>query len=289
MSCENVSFPIDINQVNNIQFCKTKCNLECNYHTSTCNATNKETYLSLSYDVTQIPPAIFNGNSLDVKEVRIYSPSLHTYESTRVDAEIVVIHHGFNTRLAICIPVRINDKETSLLDEIIDQCSSVVPNTDESNTLRLSDYTIDNFIDYNIPFLHYSGKVPFDCGSIYDIIVLGNRSQYVSVTAAGLEVLRKIIDPVTYHVQTGKTQFFNKTGIVKKTSKLYTRCYDRKKLPGALKQKLSDEESKGKEAFSNFESIVEDQTGVHIQYLLFALLGLYGSYYFIKEVSKSNR
>ena len=209
MNCENLSFPMNIKQSNKNGSCKMKCNLEVDYHTSKCVASNKGTYLSLSYDIIAVPPVKFNDVSVDVHEVRIYAPSLHRYHSSKEKGEMVILHKGNDMNLAICIPIKIDEDNESLLNEIVEKCASFLPNEDETSELNLSDYTLARFVPMNSPFVHYTGKIPFDCNVQYNVAVFGNRKQYISITSDNLKTLQTLIDSQDYDVKQDITYFVN--------------------------------------------------------------------------------
>lgn len=281
MKCE-ATFPINVKSSNQLGSCKVKCDLQCDYYNSVCVATNKETYISLSYEERAVPPVTFNGTSLYINEVRIYSPSLHKFENVTTDGEICIIHKGFQKNLVICIPIRKNGSDENLLNEIVEQSSTVIPNNNETSDLNLSDYNLSNFVPLNTPFIHYQCKVPFDCGPMYDVVVFGNRTDYVPIGDTHLEILQKLIRPEeSYTPNDSMTYFVNEKGTVAKTGNKYSICYFKKDLPSSIVSKYDEHK---KEGFVNMDSIIIDDNSMHLGYILLFILASYGMYLYISEV-----
>ena len=46
---------------------------------------------------------------MEVHEIRIYTPSLHTYDGVRAEAEMIIVHSGFGKNLLVCIPMKSSD------------------------------------------------------------------------------------------------------------------------------------------------------------------------------------
>ena len=108
MSCPNATAPIDIGKDNIAGKCDLKCEFSFHYNNSSCIATNRGDYISLAYDYSSSPPVVYNSASYDVKEVRIYSPSLHSFNGSKADGEFIIIHNtssGANP-LFVCIPIK---------------------------------------------------------------------------------------------------------------------------------------------------------------------------------------
>ena len=92
MSCPNATAPIDISLSKITGKCDYKCSFSFQYNNSSCIATNRGDYLSLSYDKSSSPPVLYNTAGYDVQEVRIYIPSLHSYNDSKTDGELIIVH-----------------------------------------------------------------------------------------------------------------------------------------------------------------------------------------------------
>ena len=165
MSCSNATAPIDISKENVIGKCDLKCELSYHYNDSSCVATNRGDYISLAYDTSSSPPVTYNSSSYDVKEVRIYSPSLHSFNGTKADGEFIIIHNTYAgaNPLLICIPIKSsNSGETSskYLSNIIKTVATNAPTIDEQTTVTISNFNLNAFVPKK-PFFSYTATEPY--------------------------------------------------------------------------------------------------------------------------------
>lgn len=280
MSCDNLSFPINIKQTNNQGTCQENCTFECDYHTSSCVATNKGTYLLLSYDTQHIPPVIYNNISLDVKEVRIYSPSLHTYEGNEEDGEMIILHKGPETNIAVCIPIKKNNDDDSSLNELIEQCGSIIPNKGEISNITMNDYNLNNLVPMNSPFIKYKCHIPFDCSVMYNAVVFGNKFEYIPINDTNLKTLNNMIRKELYTIHENVKYSVNTSGVEKRIGNTYVRCFKKNNIPNNLPSLTNN-----KEGFVNMNSIIEDKTSIHIGVIVLSFAALYGFVSFVKNIT----
>ena len=92
MSCPNATAPIDISMSKITGKCDLKCSYSFNYNNSSCVATNRGDYISILYDKSTAPPVLYNATGYDVQEIRLYAPSLHSYNDSKTDGELIIIH-----------------------------------------------------------------------------------------------------------------------------------------------------------------------------------------------------
>ena len=204
MSCKNVNFPINVLIKNKLGECSKSCNLEFLYKPSSCVCTNKEYYLSFTYDKQQYPPVLFNNKYYDVTEIRLYTPSLNLYENNYSDGELLIIHKGVkdkNDNFLICLPIKINDSETSIMNDIIDRATTFVTNVDDVADLNVN-FNLNSFVPIS-PFVYFKGKVPFDCTQDYNICIFGNKKHYISVSSDKINSLKLIIKNQNYFINDG--------------------------------------------------------------------------------------
>jgi len=218
MTCQNNNSPIDIN-INNISGkCDYKCNYNFYYNNSTTQATNRGDYISLTYDYKNSPQVIFNSNSYNVKEIRIYYPSLHSYSSIKTDGEMIIIHSSnFNPKqLLVCVPIIISNstsKATEILDEIINTMSSNAVKEGETTSINISDFNLNDFVPKK-PYYYYSGLELYQpCSSDTDYIVFDNSGQVINITSASYDKMKTFIKSNSYIISSIKTSYYyNETG-----------------------------------------------------------------------------
>jgi hypothetical protein len=153
--------------------------------------------------------------------VRIFSPSLHTYDGVQAQAEMIVEHTsktGSMSGLLVCIPISNTAARTNasvMLEEIIKNAPKL-PNVAES--LTLSNFNMNSIIP-SAPYYTYSGPLPYDAcapDTIYQYVVFHPSSNgALAIDDTYVEMLRETIFFSNISSVTASTQtpiFFNPKG-----------------------------------------------------------------------------
>jgi carbonic anhydrase len=231
MSCPDATAPIDISKDNVAGKCDLKCELSFHYNDSSCIATNRGDYISLSYDSSSSPPVKYNSYSYDVKEVRIYSPSLHSFNKTKADGEFIIVHNSSSgaNPLLICIPIKSSnsgEESSKNLANIVSSVATKAPAENEQTTINISRFNLNAFVPRK-PFFSYTATEPYQPCS-------ANQVEYIvfpSATAIGaaervISALRQIITENGYDIKPSPGLFFNEKGPTKGTGsgEIYIDC-----------------------------------------------------------------
>lgn len=171
------------------------CNLKCNYsysyaNSSSCVATNYDTFLKFTYDNTNVPPVTFNNAVYTIQYIMLNAPSIHNFNGSAVSAEITIVHIAVNGngKLMVCIPIIIHadqSKGTDIITELIEFSSRLVPNNGNTSELKLSNYSLNDIIPKKSYYYYKSA----DLG---DWIVFGKENA-IHVTNDTIDVLKRII------------------------------------------------------------------------------------------------
>jgi carbonic anhydrase len=217
MSCPTATAPIDISLSKITGKCEYKCSFSFQYNNSSCIVTNRGDYLSLSYDKSSSPPVLYNTTGYDVQELRIYTPSLHSYNGTKTDGELIVVHTsntGANS-LLVCIPIKNNNTSSIsalLFKNAIDTTANSAPNDGESTTVNIPTYNLTTLIPKK-PFFSYSATEPYQpCSEKVDYIVYAPLNGALDIMSDTLTKLQSIIRSNPYDIKTGPSLFFNEKG-----------------------------------------------------------------------------
>ena len=231
-NCNNSTAPINISSASVKAECSSKCNYIHDYPKSKCLVHNKGGYLSIEHSSTQIPPVKYNSDEMEVVEIRIYTPSLHTYSGKQEAGEIIINHRGINSNsnMFVCIPIKKSDESstsTQLLQSIIKFTSSSAPNDGESVNVNLTNFTLSEFIPKSA-YYSYEGNLLYSpCTGNNNYIVFHPSNGYVALNSEYLSKLDKLITKHTYSTKTGPLLFFNKTGtdVTKSKGGIYIDCF----------------------------------------------------------------
>jgi carbonic anhydrase len=225
--CDKANSPIDINDTSVSGTCNQKCYYIFNYNDSTCKVERNDSFLKFDYDSSTRTPAKLSGIDLNVGEVRIYCPSLHTFDGKRTAAEIVVGHGGNGTALLVCIPVTVsteNSEGSVLLNQVISQTSRLAPNSGDTAVLTTSGFNLNKLIPRS-EFYFYEGTLPFEpCTGNYGIIVFKKNSFATMMPKTALQ-LSKLVTPSNITTKPGTTFYASsKSASTTEDDEIYISC-----------------------------------------------------------------
>lgn len=217
MSCPNSNAPIDIG----IQKISGKCDLKCAYNfkypNSSCTATNRGDYISIAYDSTSSSPVTYNAVGYNVQEIRLYTPSLHTFNGTHAVAELIIIHvsNKGTKPLLVCVPITEGSASSdgnTILTNIVNAMASTAPAEGESANVSMDNFTMDSFVPKK-PYYSYTAIQPYQpCVGDVDLIVFTPLMAKCNISTASLNKLSAIISANDYTIKTGPLLFFNEKG-----------------------------------------------------------------------------
>jgi carbonic anhydrase len=226
MSC---SAPIDISTQNASGKCDLKCAFSYKYAYNSAVATNRKNYISLLIDKQSgVLPVTFNTTKYYVSEVRVFQPSLHSYNGSKKDAELIIVHQSENSDnypLLVCIPITGTAYDASeSLEKIIETVSSNAPG--ESNKTTIKSFSIGDWLpDKSTPFYTYEATLPYQpcAGTVVNYVVYTTP---VSIRVAKLKILKQIVKENNYSVQEGVDYYVNDSGANSTTdeSEIYIDC-----------------------------------------------------------------
>jgi carbonic anhydrase len=145
--------------------------------------------------------SFYNAGTYTPSEIRIYKPSLHTYNGAPADAELLIVHSiaSSNSKvgsdgLIVSVPITMGGNKRSGLNSIIESA-----NTLSAGTLALnSSAPISSAIDVNEfvpskPFYVYNGTLPYEsCGGNYYYAVFSDPISIATpinnVTPSGIKI-----------------------------------------------------------------------------------------------------
>lgn len=225
--CDKANSPIDLNDTNVSGICNQKCYYIFNYNDSTCKVERNDSFLKFDYDSSTNSPAKLSGIDLNVGEVRIYCPSLHTFDGKRTVAEVVIGHGGNGTALLVCIPVTTSTESSEgsiLLNQIVSQTKRLAPNNGDTAVLTTSGFNLNKLIPRS-EFYYYEGTLPFEpCTGNYGIIVF-KKNSFATMMPKTAEQLSKLISPSNITTKPG-TSFFigSKSASTTEDDEIYISC-----------------------------------------------------------------
>jgi hypothetical protein len=177
MSC---SAPIDIPTKTNVNSISGtfNCIYDANMLASSAVSLSKDlSHLSIkctSNNKSKV--SFYNAGIYTPYEIRIYKPSLHTYNGVPADAELLIMHSSVSSNssigsdgLIVSVPISVGGKKNAGVNAIIQSANTLNAGTVAIN----SSVPISSAVDANDfipskPFYVYNGTLPYDsCGGNY--------------------------------------------------------------------------------------------------------------------------
>ena len=225
----DVYSPIDISDTHSIGKCIDKCDYSFNYKNSSIPISNKGEYLRIQYDDTSNTetPVSFNSKTYKVSDIRIYSPSLHTYNGVKAQGEIVIIHTPVagGKQLFVSIPIRldnISNPGSTVLTSILQNALANIPeNGNETKIDNVKNFNL-NMIVPKKTYYYYEGVNFLEppCSISIDVICYLPYSANIGVSNDIILRLQQIItnsniSPKEYSANDTPKLYFNEQGALK--------------------------------------------------------------------------
>jgi carbonic anhydrase len=164
--CSTSTAPIDIDTSTPLKLpqCTLKCEYKFNYKDSYCIAKNEGGYITLSYDAVSSENVIYNLTKYTVKEIRIYKKSLHKFNGSATDGEMIIVHTASGKLdLLVCVPIVIGTSTnvaTEKLKTIFENISINANRIGQTSTITDLKYNLNSFIPKK-PFYMYTATEPW--------------------------------------------------------------------------------------------------------------------------------
>jgi carbonic anhydrase len=174
----NVYSPINISQRHSYGKCVDKCDFSFKYDNSSIKLTNKGTYLNITCDDTNNSPVTYNTRKYKVSDIRIYAPSLHTYNGAHMPCEILIIHTPVlgGNQLFVSIPViktsgSVNIGSTIFNAVIKNALANIPAEGNESRVDNIKNFNLNAFVPKK-EYYYYTGVnfLEQPCSTTIDVI-----------------------------------------------------------------------------------------------------------------------
>ena len=197
-TCKIATAPINISSGVN-EPCEKMCDLQYNYGNASCTVTNKSTYLDIvCYDGTNTVDFGITGVVQPVG-VRLYKPSLNSYDGFKADAELIITHTGGGRNLYICIPV--NSSEAS--GPSAKWFAQVIPfyptSKNAGKNINVENFTLNDVIPQGGFFIYEGGTFDWGC-SANDVMIVFNKNKAITMKSKNYKTLVNLIGKASYNV-----------------------------------------------------------------------------------------
>ena len=193
--------------------CNTKCAYSFDYKECGLTAINAGSQITYGIDpAPSVPPVLYNNNQYLPSNIYIQFPSIHKYDGSTVDAELVVKHSPVNggNQLSVFIPI-IKSTDTSsasiLVSQMITDVAAKAPNNGNkiAHVSGVENFSLNTIVP-RAPFYSYSK-------SGQDVIVVGLSSAIPLSSSILDNKLKKITRPLPSQPNDTSTKvYYNASG-----------------------------------------------------------------------------
>ena len=248
------SSPVNISSTDpSIKECNVYCTYQYEYNDSACvvsvnKSDSSGNYLDIKYDLKNngtSSQVIFNGVGYNVTSIRVYQPSLHTYDNQRAPMELIIFHDGgVSDKLVVSIPYQSGTASSDytssktgsqILQNIINDYSKLSPSPSSSSNpqnLNIKNFNLNNFIP-NTRYYYYIGTELPKLGvciqqnsTKYVLFDLSKGGQYISSDA--ISKIQNLIAASAFPVKTNtlykSAKFPNSNSEGAKANDIYIDC-----------------------------------------------------------------
>ena len=212
MSCPTnapINLPSAVNQP-----CSSKCNFEYNYGLARCSVTNQTTYLDIQcFDGNNTIKSDMISGSLLVTGVRLYAPSLNSYDGFQADAELIITHSGGGRTLYVCIPI-VSSEKVGPSAKWFSQVIPFAPTKKGSGAtvgVNVNNFTLNDVIPQAAFTIYENGTFSWNCAQD-NVIILFNKNVAVNMKSRDYSTLSSLIKKASFSKGTPKYLTFNSKG-----------------------------------------------------------------------------
>ena len=222
--------PIDI--VGNVPNCSLKCNFSFNYPSSKILIIrHKKNYIYIDVERIGETPVSFNNEDHSADGMRIYTPSLHTYNGVKADAELIIVHTNINnaSNLLICIPISVNNiinDNSAFLSRVIQEMAKRANSDGAETHLSEERFSLNNLVPRK-PFFSYEGDLPYSPNTINSNFIVYNMDNAIPINDKIFKQMQTmIISQNTFVYPTNDRLFYNSSGptVVGVNEDIYIDC-----------------------------------------------------------------
>jgi len=174
--------------------CKENCTFNFKYNpNSSCILKNKRNYLEIKTDGSN--KITYNNQKIVLVNVRLYTPSLHTFDGKYTDAELILRHVGANgNNIIVSVPIIAKNgiSDSSIFFSKI--ISYIPPVVDNTNTVNVSSWSLNDVMPPSkTPFYHYSGASPYPPCNMKAIVIIFDVDYASTIKPSDLALIKKHI------------------------------------------------------------------------------------------------
>lgn len=210
MSCKISTAPINLS-TNTRESGGSQTDFSYDYGLTNCKLTNKSTYIDIEcYDGVNKTEYEDIGY-LDVTGVKLFRPSLNTFNGEKAEAELIITHIGGGRHLYVCIPITSSESEGASANWF-SQIMNHVPTNSQKVSVNVSNFSLNNVIPKAPFFIFNNGTFNWGCNN-NDVMIIFDKKNAISMKIKDYNLLSRKIKPASYSVNENPEYVrYNKNG-----------------------------------------------------------------------------
>ena len=188
--------------------CKENCSFNFDYNkNSSCVLTNKGDYLEIKTDGTN--NVTYNSQNIKLDDVRLYIPSLHTFDGKYTDAELILKHGAGGNNVLVSVPI-IAKKGTGHSPMFFSKIVPYIPSEKgETATVNVSNWSLNDVMPApKTPFYTYKGDSPYPPCNMQATMIIFDKDHASTINPSDLNLIKKNIKSTTSNTTSGNKEGF---------------------------------------------------------------------------------
>ena len=197
-----------INIVKNLQtekICKLKCSYQFNYAPTTLSIWNAQMMMVMEVDDVATPPVVYNDENYIIEAALLVSPSIHTFNGKKADAELMIFHvsTNFAKKLMVCVPIKASSTSVSDSSTYFDLMMGEIRNTasaaGQHTIFHNATFSLNKFVPM-APYFSYTGANLLWNTIFGDKCYANNVNSGVPGAPSRMEPIASDMDYIVFHI-----------------------------------------------------------------------------------------
>jgi carbonic anhydrase len=194
----SITAPININNNGAQGNCDSKCDYAFEYKSSNCTITNNGVHIKLSYDMSSTAPVRYNSDNYQVNEVLLYFPSIHKYNNSKADGELIVVHSSGGRKLIVSVPIIVGSTKSGpseFLKALATNLAKFAPKSGNKTQLSGASWNLSEWIPTK-KYYSYTATGPhssYGSGTFDYVVFNRDNGASVSITSSDLNKIKEYI------------------------------------------------------------------------------------------------